>query len=161
MAIDMIVEKGVPMVSSKQVADYFNKEHRNTIRDIKKTASEAGDFGELNFVLSSYTSSQNKELPCYWMTKDGFSLLAMGFTGKEATSWKVKFIETFNQMEQMLSGQNSVMKQLNEAIKLMEQDKEIASSCGKGLGEWKKIRKTHIEAVESLQRQAQLLLNFK
>jgi len=150
-------------VNSKQVADHFqlNGGHRYVTSVIKKLINDTGDFGVQNYLRSSYISLQNKELDCYEMTRDGFVMLAMGFTGPSAIEWKLKYLEAFNKMEQMLSGQHSVMQQLNEAIKLMEQDKEIASSCGKGLGEWKKIRKSHINAVESLQRQAQLLLNFK
>lgn len=43
-----------------------------------------GDWGVSNFRQSSYFNLQGKEQPCYEMTKDGFTLLAMGFTGKKA-----------------------------------------------------------------------------
>lgn len=95
------------------------------------------------------------------MTRDGFSLVAMGLNGDKALEWKIKYINAFNQMEKMLSGEDSVMRQFEKAIKLMEEDKAIASSCGKGLQAWKDTRKDHIAKIEDLRAKAQLLLNFK
>lgn len=155
------VENGKVTVTSKQVADHFGKIHRDVMRAIRNELETAGDFGVRNFALSSYTSLQNKKLECYEMTRDGFSLIAMGFIGDEAQQWKIKYIEAFNQMEKMLSGEDSVLRQFDKAIKLMEEDKAIASGCGKGLQAWKDIRKDHIAKIEDLRSKAQLLLNFK
>ena len=159
------VVNGKPVVTSKQVADHFDKQHRNVLMDIKNLLSDAGEFGELNFLLTSYTSSQNKELPCYEMTRDGFTLLAMGYTGKGALNWKVKYIEAFNAMERELVSGNakfgSVMDALNDACRLMESDKQKASVFGQGLHEWRKLRKEHMERVEKLHTDVQLLLNLK
>lgn len=159
------VVDGKAVVTSKQVADHFGKQHRNVLVDIKSLLSDSGEFGELNFLLTTYISSQNKELPCYEMTRDGFTLLAMGYTGKDALLWKVKYIEAFNAMErELLSGNakfGSVMDALNEACKLMQDDKEKASAFGSGLSEWKRVRKEHMERVNRLQSDVQMLLNFK
>ena len=159
------VSNGKVVVTSKQVADAFGKIHRHILRDIRDLISESGEFGESNFGLSSYKSLQNKELPCYEMTRDGFSLLAMGFTGKKATEWKIKYINAFNKMEaEILSNRTkeiSVMDELNKAYLLMESDKEKASVFGSGLNEWKQIRKEHMERVNKLQEDVQMLLNFK
>ena len=158
------VVDGKPVVTSKQVADHFGKQHRNVLADIKSLLSDAGEFGELNFLLTTYISSQNKELPCYEMTRDGFTLLAMGYTGTDALQWKVKYIEAFNAMaRELLSGNakfGSVMDALNEACKLMQDDKEKASVFGSGLSEWKRVRKEHMDRVNQLQEDVQLLLNF-
>ena len=98
------------------------------MRDIAKGLETAGDFGSEHFGLSSYTSSQNKILPCYEMSRDGFTLIAMGFTGVKAQQWKIKYIEAFNAMErELLNGSakfGSVMDALNEACRLMESDKQ-------------------------------------
>lgn len=159
------VVDGKAVVTSKQVADHFGKQHRNVLVDIKNLLSDSGEFGELNFLLTTYISSQNKELPCYEMTRDGFTLLAMGYTGKDAQKWKIKYIEAFNAMErELLSGNakfGSVMDALNEACKLMQDDKEKASAFGSGLSEWKRIRKEHMDRVNKLQSDVQMLLNFK
>ena len=159
------VVNGKPVVTSKQVAEHFGKTHRHVLRDIAKELETAGDFGSEHFGLSSYTSSQNKTLPCYEMSRDGFTLIAMGFTGVKAQQWKIKYIEAFNSMErELLSGSikfSSVMDALNEACKLMQDDKEKASVFGSGLYEWRKVRKEHMERVNKLQEDVQLLLNFK
>lgn len=156
------VQYGKVTVSSKQIADHFGKVHRQVLRDIRQLIKDAGDeFGALNFVPSSYTSLQNKELPCYILSRDGFSLLAMGFTGKKAIEWKVKYIQAFNEMEAALINGSGVMQKLNEAMKLMENDKEVASACGRGLNNWKELRREHMERVDRLQADVQMLLNFK
>ncbi|OED37664.1 hypothetical protein AB832_05050 [Flavobacteriaceae bacterium (ex Bugula neritina AB1)] len=61
-----------------------------------------GNFGSDNFVMSSYITDQNKVLPCYEMTRDGFMLIGMGFTGSAAIKWQISFIRAFNQMEEQL-----------------------------------------------------------
>lgn len=156
------VQDGKMTVSSKQVADHFGKVHRDVMRDIRNLIENAGvEFGSENFAQSSYTSLQNKELPCYLLTRDGFSLLAMGFTGKKAIEWKVKYIKAFNEMEAALINGSGVMQKLNDAMKLMEEDKAIASACGKGLSSWKELRKEHMERVDKLCSDVQLLLNFR
>ena len=70
--------------NSLMVAKVFDKRHADVLRDIEKiTAPKSGlskEFGERNFALSSYKSEQNKKLPCYNMTRDGFTLLVMGYT---------------------------------------------------------------------------------
>lgn len=158
------VVDGKVTVTSKQVADHFGKIHRDVMNIIRKELKTAGDFGVRNFYQSSYTSLQNKELECYEMTRDGFSLLAMAFSGEKAQQWKIKYIEAFNAMErELLDGSKkfgSVMDALNEACKLMEDDKKKASAFGSGLSEWKKVRKDHMERVEKLQHDVQILLNF-
>ena len=159
------VVNGKPVVTSKQIADHFGKTHRHVLRDVAKELETAGDFGSEHFGLSSYISSQNKILPCYEMSRDGFTLIAMGFTGVKAQQWKIKYIEAFNAMErELLNGSakfGSVMDALNDACRLMESDKQKASVFGKGLHEWRKLRKEHMERVEKLHTDVQLLLNFK
>lgn len=159
------VVNGKPVVTSKQIADHFGKIHRDVMRAIRNELETAGDFGVRNFALSSYISLQNKRLECYEMTRDGFSLIAMGFIGEEAQQWKIKYIEAFNAMERELVSGNakfgSVMDALNDACRLMESDKQKASVFGQGLHEWRKLRKEHMERVEKLHTDVQLLLNFK
>lgn len=156
--------EGKVTVTSKELAEKFGKSHRNVTRDIENLECSQ-EFRELNFERSSYISKQNKKLECYNITRDGFVFLAMGFTGKEAAQWKEKYINAFNEMErELLSASkvesSSVMSCLNEAIKIMESDKAIASTCGKALSEWKKTKKSHEEKVKKMMDEAQLLLGF-
>ena len=94
------------VVSSRQVAEYFGKEHRNILRDIEDIIIQGGmlNFEHTQmFHKTTYINEQNKQqYPMYLMNKDGFSLLVMGFTGKEVLKWKIKYIEAFNDMEQYL-----------------------------------------------------------
>lgn len=104
----LVVKDGHPVVRSTDVAEAFGKQHKNVLRDIE-ALDIPEEFGRLNFEPTSYKSAQGKELPAVEMTRDGFVLLAMGFTGKQATAWKVKYIEAFNAMEQKLLGERQAL----------------------------------------------------
>ena len=93
------------VVSSRDVAEKFGKEHRHvleSIREIIKAENSALTFYQEN----TYKAGTGKSYPEYLMNRDGFTLLAMGFTGKDALQWKLKYIAAFNEMEAKLkSGQ--------------------------------------------------------
>lgn len=79
------VVNGKPCVTSLQVAEAFGKEHKNVLADIRNTVSKCSEsFTGLNFQLSEYTDSTGRKLPMYLLTKDGFVMLAMGYTTPEA-----------------------------------------------------------------------------
>lgn len=70
------------LTTSLLVAEKFGKEHSKVMRDIEYLSCSV-EFRAANFGVSSYISQQNKELPMCVMTKDGFSFLVMGYTGKK------------------------------------------------------------------------------
>lgn len=89
------------ITTSLKIAEKFGKEHAHVLRDIRDL--ECSDkFRESNFGFSSYKSSQGKTLPMYEVTRDGFTILAMGYTGKEAMKFKEDYINAFNAMESEL-----------------------------------------------------------
>lgn len=91
---------GEPRVSSRDVAAHFGKMHKNVLRDIDRLLEDLGpEYGRLNFEPSSYLNEQNKSQREFRLSRDGFTLLAMGFTGPEAVAWKVRYLEAFNAME--------------------------------------------------------------
>lgn len=95
------------VVSSRQIAEKFDKEHGKIIRDIKKLIEQTGsaNFGDTPkmFYKTAYIHEQNKqEYPMYLMNRDGFTILVMGFTGQDALEWKIKYIQAFNAMEKEL-----------------------------------------------------------
>ena len=98
-------KEGRPLISSRQVAEIFSKEHKNVLRDIDKlTASKNGlsdEFSRLNFEPSNYRE-RGKTYPQYLLTKDGFTMLIMGYTGKKALQFKEEYIRRFNQMEEYI-----------------------------------------------------------
>ena len=91
---------GVIRVRSVEVAERFKKEHRNVLRAIDNLIAQAG-IPLLNFEQGSYTLQETGPQlhRCILMDRDGFSLLVMGFTGKEALEWKMAYIQAFNAME--------------------------------------------------------------
>lgn len=82
-------------------------------------------FRQHNFVLSSYVSSQNKEFPMYIMTKDGFTLLVMGYTGNAAMAFKEEYINAFNKMEEEIRNYHfQVPTTFREALLLAAKQQE-------------------------------------
>ena len=75
---------GKLIADSRDVAATFGKLHTHVIASVRDLLSKEPTLGETNFRSSSYLSVQSKELPCFNMDRDGFSLLAMGFTGEKA-----------------------------------------------------------------------------
>ena len=92
---------GKCLTDSLLVAEKFGKRHKNVLQAIEKLDCPV-DFRRLNFQPSSYENQQGKEQPKYVITRDGFTILAMGFTGREAMRWKLAFLEAFNRMEREL-----------------------------------------------------------
>ena len=84
--------------TSLKVAEIFEKEHSKVLRSIRELECSE-NFTEANFGLSEYTDSTGRKLPMYNITRDGFTLLAMGFTGEKAMKFKIAYIEAFNAME--------------------------------------------------------------
>lgn len=108
---------GELVVTSRQVAEDFEKNHKEVLRAIEvyKTRISTAQFCAL-FIESQYRASNGKMNKEYLLTRDGFSFLVMGFTGAKADEWKLKYIEAFNKMEQAL---REPIKQLSP-MELME-----------------------------------------
>lgn len=94
------VRAGHAICDSLTLAEHFGRAHKNVLREIDRLIEECGDeFSRLNFEPSNYVSENGKQYRCFNLTRDGFSMLAMGFTGAMATQWKIKYIDAFNAME--------------------------------------------------------------
>ena len=98
------LENGVPVVSSRDVARRFGKNHRDVLETIRNITAENSAVAKM-FHETTYTAANKQEYPMYLMDRDGFTLLAMGFTGKEALEWKVRYIQAFNRMEERLKAE--------------------------------------------------------
>ena len=103
------------VVSSRDVARVFEKEHRRVMQSIRELGCSE-DFAAHNFVLGSYKDSQNQERPEYIMTRDGFVLLAMGFTGEKAMQFKEAYIAAFNAMEKALLEEEFLAAEDNKPV---------------------------------------------
>ena len=97
------IVNGRPMASSLDIAAHFNKRHERVLNAIRSLEIPE-EFAEHNFVLSEYTDPTGRKLPSIDMTRDGLTVLVMGFTGKHAMEWKLKYIEAFNRMEEQVMG---------------------------------------------------------
>lgn len=115
--------KGESVTTSLIVAEVFGKNHAHVLRDIENLSCSL-EFRQSNFGFSSYTSIQNKQMPMYEMTKDGFSFLVMGYTGEKAGQFKETFITEFNKREALLKNDDYIMLRAfeiqNNRIKSLE-----------------------------------------
>lgn len=97
----VIMKDQQAVTSSLQVAETFNKNHQHILEAIDNLTVENPTVKNL-FVEGTYTNSRNRVYREIFMNRDGFTLLAMGFTGKKALGFKMQYIEAFNQMEDEL-----------------------------------------------------------
>lgn len=102
--IVLSMQSGEPVASSRQIAENFEKRHDHVMRDIDAIKKDVPNFGEM-FFENTAPDSYGREQRTYMMNRDGFTLLAMGFTGKAALEWKLKYIAAFNEMEKKLAEQ--------------------------------------------------------
>jgi Rha family phage regulatory protein len=129
----LFIDHEQPFTTSRAVAERFGKNHDKVVRDIKKLISDINNpqFSLANFGESTYTNSRGKTYPAYRLTHDGFALLAMGFTGRDALAWKVSFIQAFNALEAELKAR--VEREANALYTLRPHWRAIASGLAAGL----------------------------
>lgn len=117
----VIMKNQQAVTSSLQVAESFEKEHKNVLRDIN-----ALDLDRLNceqmFLEGAEPDSYGRDRKVIYMNRDGFTLLAMGFTGKKALNFKLKYIKAFNQMESEVKNQNKLPLTPQEKLALLMQN---------------------------------------
>ena len=92
--------------TSLQVAEVFEKRHDHLIRTIDNLLND--DFKSANFKFDTYFDKKGEQRRMFSLTRDGFSLLVMGFTGEKAYQWKIEFIKAFNAMEAELRRQGAI-----------------------------------------------------
>lgn len=108
------------VTTSLVVAETFGKRHNNVMRDIEGLLKN--EHTQNLFQKGTYIHPQNKqEYPLYYMNKDGFTLLAMGFNGKEALQFKLQYIEAFNKMEEYIKKEISPSYLIEDPITRAEQ----------------------------------------
>jgi Rha family phage regulatory protein len=128
------IKQGIAFTNSIDVAEKFGKRHKNVLNAVRQIISvnvgskverkiapykrvglnfkpyegDCSEFGLLNFKESSYLGENNRRQPMYKMTRSGFAILAMGFTGKKALDWKIKYEQAFSAMETALLNQQNL-----------------------------------------------------
>lgn len=109
---------GELVVTSRQVAEDFGKQHQHVTQAIENLISENSLLKSM-MMESEYTTERGRKYKEYLLTRDGFSLLVMGFTGSRALEWKLKYIEAFNKMEQAIKNSFPQMQNLDLANQMM------------------------------------------
>lgn len=97
------------LTDSLAVAEYFHKRHDRVLRTIDNLIIDIPKNGAVKFQLSSYKDAKGEKRKKYEMNRDAFSLLVMGFNGKKALEWKLKYIEAFNSMEKVLMEKSTTL----------------------------------------------------
>ena len=119
------VKKEKIFCRSNLVAEVFEKRHDHVLRDIRELIETCSkEFSLPNFEESTY-KIRGKEYPCYNLSKDGFTLLAMGFTGEKAIQFKELYIKKFNEMERFITSKllaRNDFPQLTDNIKIMHEE---------------------------------------
>lgn len=113
--VNLVLRDGVYYVSSKEVAEKFEKDHKNVLRDIRRLQVPE-NFRLLNFEPGYEEDSNDIDRSVVYMTRDGFALLAFGFTGKPALMWKIKFLTAFNKMESFIREKLPLLEQRNKVL---------------------------------------------
>ena len=144
-------ENNQALTNSLLVAEKFGKNHQHVMRDIRKLIQGMSKIGHTPlFEETTYINPQNgQEYPMYVMNRDGFSLLAMGFTGKKALQFKVNFINAFNKMEQALAtNQYQVPQSFSEALMLAAHQQDIIEEQQREIAQQKQIVSVQGELIE-------------
>lgn len=119
--LEFINDKQVPAVTSQQLAEAFGKQHAHVMRDIRETTAKCSKlFSASNFGLAEYLDEQGKSRPMYFMTKDAFTLLTMGYTGEKAMAFKIAYIARFNEMEEQLRTTSPLLPNFRDPIAAAE-----------------------------------------
>ncbi|HCT5241271.1 TPA: Rha family transcriptional regulator [Enterococcus faecalis] len=103
----VIMKNQQAVTSSLQVAEVFDKQHKDVLEaiDTKIQSAENSAHYQIMFAEGEYKDSRGRKQRLYYMNRDGFSFIAFGFTGKKADTFKLKYIEAFNQMENHIKEQ--------------------------------------------------------
>ena len=127
------LKDGKAVTTSLKIAQVFGKRHKNVLKAIRELECPK-EFSWLNFEPAEYTDAQGKHQPMFFVTRDGFTLLAMGFTGKAAMQFKIAYIEAFNAMERTIK--ESTVSELPAPEVLMatlctEMERRIKAEAGR------------------------------
>lgn len=131
-------ESNQVLTSSLLVAEKFGKNHRDVLESIREMIKGRAENSAVlkMFVQSTYIASNNKENPMFIMNRDGFTLLAMGFTGEKALQFKLEYINAFNKMEETIkNGGFNVPKSFREALLLAAEQQEVIENQQKQIEE--------------------------
>lgn len=122
------------VTTSLKVADYFGKAHKNVLRAIKRLESDCShDFNRLNFEPVEYLDKKGEMRLMYNITKDGWVMLVMGFTGKSAIAIKESYIAAFNWMAEQLQRRQLMGEEVMHRLAIKETRSKLKGTIGSRL----------------------------
>ena len=152
------INQSITTLQFRELINKFREEAgENPVRNNDFLARVRDELeGDIPTTKLSQSSKGGEPAKYYELTKDQCLLVGM----RESKIVRRKVLAWINKAKDALNEEASVMRKLDEAMMLMKQDKDIASACGRGLFEWKEQRKIHMDRVDKLHKDVQMLLNF-
>lgn len=157
------VENEHAVTTSLRVAEVFGKQHKDVLKAVKSLDCSE-EFRERNFALSKIAYQNGnikKQLPMYYITRDGFMFLVMGFTGKTAAKWKEAYIKAFNEMEAKIRAEQMAKaieehdrKEAEEYEKLLEREEREEAAIDARVKEYARQRTEEAKAKAEAQARA-------
>jgi Rha family phage regulatory protein len=143
------VGENTPVVPSTEIAARFQKKHKHVLDEIRRIQSiTPKSFYEPNFRPVTYLDEKGESRPSFLLTRDGFSLLAMGFTGKNAIQWKLRYIEAFNALEAaVLDNARAAALEEGKALALKEGGRELVAAGARAVLALSAERKAVLHSV--------------
>lgn len=126
--------QGKAFTTSQKIADYFGKRHDNVLRKIRQVRDECPEeFASLNFEEADFIDKNGETQPMFKLTKDGYMLVVMGFTGSAAMLIKVRYIQAFNWMAEQLTRWHEVGEEAQHRHALKVAKSEVKARVGSKL----------------------------
>ncbi|MCE9924365.1 Rha family transcriptional regulator [Aeromonas media] len=152
-------QDGEVFTTSRQVAELFEKEHRNVLRAIRLLECDE-DFAALNYELTDFIDKNGDSRPEYLISKDGMVFLVMGFTGKKAAQFKLLYIRAFNWMMEQLQEDQELQHLLHDFARREALSVSKGSFHGEGLAQRRIEKRALGQERAQLQARAQLSLEL-
>lgn len=158
----LILHNQQAVTNSTNVATTFNKRHDHVMRDIQNLAEDVPNFGEM-FFKTTEPDSYGRDRWIYLMNRDGFTLLAMGFTGSKALHFKVEFLNAFKEMEKALHSPKALSEkeQLMASMRLSLETAEEIEEVKKEIAEVRNIAENQVTLDYGEQRRLQKAVAIK
>ena len=130
------------LTTSLKVAETFDKAHKHVLTSIRNLTAQNSAVKKM-FAESTYVNDRGQEQPMYYMNRDGFTLLAMGFTGRDAMKFKLEYIEAFNRMDELIRNESNLPQTPEEQLQLtMVVTNRLVKRVGKVEARVDRIEKT-------------------
>ena len=157
----LVMHNQQAVTSSMNIAENFNKRHDHVMRDIQNLADDVPNFGEM-FFKTVERDKNNRNRWIYLMNRDGFTLLAMGFTGSKALHFKLEYINAFNEMEKAMKPRVlSESEQLRASFRLTLENADELVEVKKEIAEVRDIAENQITLDYGEQRRLQIAVATK